>query len=104
MVVIGIMFAALAVQASQPLPAAPSTLQDGDIVVLAHRLKKVRWEFEAKNGTLSKCEIKRTSGSALVDTLVCKASAQCAAEQPSLADAALVPCIRNRVTRLYAAR
>ena len=104
MVAIGIMLAALAVQAGKPLPAAPSTTGDGDIVVLAHRLKKVRWEFEAKDGTLSKCEIKRTSGSALVDSLVCRASAQCAAEQPSFGDAALVPCIRNRVTRLYAAR
>ena len=104
MVAIGIMLAGLAFQAGQPLPAAPSTLDDGDIVVLAHRLKKVRWEFEAKNGALLKCEIKRSSGSALVDSLVCKASAQCAAEQPSFGDAALVPCIRSRVTRLYAAR
>ena len=101
---IGIILAALSVQVSQP-PATDITAGSADdIVVLGHRLKKVRWEFEAKNGALLKCAIKRSSGSTLVDLLLCKASAQCAAENPRSNDAELVPCIRGRVERLYAAR
>lgn len=98
------LLAAVGLQAVQPATVAPSEAGGGDIVVLAHRLAKVRWEFEAKNGMLTRREIRRTSGSALVDALVCTASAQCAAERPELPDVALVPCIRERVSRLYAAR
>ena len=102
MATISATLAAIAVQVSQPLPVATPTADD--IIVVARRLKKVRWEFEARAGTLSRCKVARTSGSARVDALVCEASAQCAAEQPSLADIALVPCIRDRVTNLYAHR
>lgn len=98
------MLVALAMQTGQPLSTSPPAGNRDDIVVLAHRLKKVRWEYEAKGGSLSKCEIKRTSGSVLIDSLVCRASAQCAAERPNLSDAELVPCIRERVARLYADR
>ena len=104
MIANGIMYAFLIIQAAQSPPVVPTADGNGDIVVIAHRLKRVRWEFEAKNGSLTKCKIKRTSGSALADTLVCKASAQCAYERPSLADAELVPCIRDRVMQLYADR
>ena len=97
-----IMLAAIALQVSPLLPVATPTADD--IIVVARKLKKVRWEFEARNGTLSRCKVRRTSGSARVDALVCKATAQCAAEQPSFADNALVPCIRDRVTQLYAHR
>jgi hypothetical protein len=103
MTAIGLMLAALAMQPGQPPTTAPDGSGD-DIVVLAHRMRKVRWEFEAKGGVLSKCEIRRTSGSARVDRLVCEASAQCAAERPDLGDSALIPCIRERVGRLDAVR
>ena len=100
---IAALLAALALHPIAPPP--PDAAASGeDIGVLAHRLKKVRWEFEARNGTLLKCEIKRSSGSARVDALLCEASAQCAAEQPSVADAQLVPCVKDRVRRLYEAR
>jgi hypothetical protein len=101
---IGIMLALLAGQIDQPQHGATSGTDDGDIVVLAHALRKVRWAYEAKSGTLSKCEIKRSSGSIPLDSLVCPASAQCAAEHPDLSDIALVPCIRDRVRRLYMER
>lgn len=101
---IGIILAALSVQVAQP-PATGITAGSGDdIVVLGHRLKKVRWEFEAENGALVKWAIKRSIGSPLVDSLLCKASAQCAADNPRASDAQLVPCIREQVERLYAVR
>lgn len=99
-----IILAALSIQVGDPATTRVPAGGGDDIVVLGHRLKKVRWEFEAKNGALLKCAIKRSSGSALVDSLLCKASAQCAAEEPQSSDAKLVPCIRQRVERLYAAR
>lgn len=104
MITVAIMVAALVMQTSEPARTSLPAANGDDIVVLAHRLRKIRWEYEAKGGVLSKCEIKRTSGSAIVDNLVCKASAECAAELPDLGDRELVPCIRERVAHLYAGR
>ena len=92
----------LATQQPTPAPASASGGED-DIVVLARRLRSVRWSYDAKDGAMLRCTIKR-SGGAVADALVCDASRQCAAENPTFGDRHLVFCIKARVGQLFAER
>ncbi|WBO22906.1 hypothetical protein [Sphingomonas abietis] len=93
---------ALAQATIQASPAAQLDPQE-DIVVTARRLSRVRWSYEAKNGVLTRCTIKRSSGSAVIDKMVCDASSQCAAEHPNQGSWRLAPCIKDRVKEQFAA-
>lgn len=83
----------------QPVPLDQP---EDEIVVVAQRMTRVRWSYDAKDGRLLRCTIKRVSGSATVDAMVCEASRQCAAENPTVGDRRLAPCIKDRVRTLYA--
>ena len=90
----------LAVQ--QPAPV-PTPIVEDEIVILARRLGTVRWSYDAEDGVLVRCTIKR-SGGLVADALVCEASRQCASENPTAGDRRLAPCIKARIRRLYAER
>ena len=97
-----IIVAMLLLTTQQPAPASARSVED-EIVVLARRLRTVRWSYDANDGALIRCTIKR-SGGAVADALVCEASRQCAAENPTVGDRRLAPCIKARVGRLFAER
>lgn len=85
------------------LTAAPAAVElpaEDEIVVIAQRLRKVRFSFHAKDGELMACKV-TTASSPIIDTIVCKAARQCAAEQPNVGDRHLAPCIKDRVRTLF---
>ena len=91
----------LAAQAAHPEPQAIEPPED--IVVIARRLRTVRWSYDVKDGKLARCTIKRPSGSSMIDKMVCDASGSCAAAYPTRSSWRLAPCIKERVRQQVAA-
>ena len=83
--------------------AAPPSVPDDDIVVMARQLSKVRFSYHTKSGRTLSCDIERSTDIAALDAMVCDAVRQCAAEHPTIGERGLVPCIKDRVNNLSAA-
>jgi hypothetical protein len=94
---IAALLALAAVQTAVPAPANPPT---EDIVVLARKLTKVRWSYAVRSdGSVKRCAIKRSSGDAEIDALVCEATRQCGAEFSGAA-APVNACLQPRALTL----
>lgn len=96
---IAALVALAAMQSALPAASAPTGTTD-DVVVLARKLTKVRWTYAVRtDGSLKRCTVKRSSGDAEVDALVCEATRQCGAEFAGAA-APVTACIQPRALAL----
>jgi hypothetical protein len=86
--------------AGQATPTAEQPAEPDDIVVLARKLTRVRWDYAVRpGGALKKCRIRQSSGDPTVDALVCEATRQCGAEFKGVAGS-VTACLQPRAIAL----
>lgn len=94
------MIAALILLAAQPVAeAAPAA--SNDIVVIGHKVRKIRFRLNTDKSGKAICRIKRSSGDAEIDRLACDAARPCV--RPDIVTtAAMTACLEPRWAQLAA--
>ena len=80
---------------SAPQVAVPPSMDEEEIVVMG-RLRKVRFDFRAKDGVMSRCRVTRSTGDAILDRLVCDTARACVSDGQVTTTPQMAACMKAR--------